>query len=89
MATILVTYDLKTPGRNYQPIYDYLNKFTACRGLDSVWLLDTTVATATIRDELMRLGDKNDIFFVVRLSRDWAAAKFICGEWLNKPERNW
>lgn len=32
MAIILVTYDLKQPGRNYTPVHDYLKTFNYCKG---------------------------------------------------------
>lgn len=89
MAIILVTYDLKKPGRNYQPVFEYLKRFTHCKSLESVWLLDTTVALTSIRDSLKRITDDNDVIFVVRLVREWAASNYGCGDWLNKPERNW
>jgi hypothetical protein len=88
MAVTLVTYDLKKPGRNYQPVHDYLKKYTYCKGLESVWLLDTTATTAKIRDDLKALVDANDIVFVARLTGSWASFNYGCGDWLNKPERS-
>ena len=89
MAIILVTYDLMSPGQNYKPLYDYLRTFTYCKGLESVWLLDTTVSTETIMDRLKDLTDANDMTFVVRLQRSWNSWNFTCGEWLNDSSRNW
>lgn len=89
MAIILVSYDLKAPGRNYQPVYDYMKTFTWCKGLESVYLLDTTTSTDTIRDEMRKRIDDNDVVFVTRLQRDWSSFNYYCGDWLNKPERNW
>ena len=89
MAIILVTYDLRKAGQNYQGVHDYLKKFTYCKGMESVWLLDTKLTPATIRDALRSLVDGNDTIFVVRLQREWGALNYGCAEWLNKPERNW
>jgi len=89
MAIILVTYDLKQPGRNYTPVHNYLRQFTYCKGLESVYLLDTAVSTATIRDSLRSVIDENDVVFVVRITQDWASWGYSCGEWLNSPQRNW
>jgi hypothetical protein len=47
MAVLLVTYDLKQPGRNYQPVFEYLKRFTYRKSMESVWLLDTTTPTGT------------------------------------------
>ena len=88
MATVLVTYDLCAPGRNYAPLHNYLKQYTHCKGLESVWVLDTLKSPGTIRDELKALIDKNDKVFVVRITREWASYNFSCGDWLNKPERS-
>ena len=89
MAVILVTYDLRKPDRNYQPLYDYLKKFTYCWHVESVWMVDTTMTTAAIRDGIKAHIDQNDIIFVVRLQRDWASWRYDCADWLNDSSRNW
>ena len=89
MAVVLVTYDLKAPGRNYQPVHDYLKTFSYCKGLESVWLLDTELQTTAIRDALMAKVDTNDVIFVTPILRAWAAKGFGCAEWLNDPKRRW
>ncbi|WP_436357312.1 hypothetical protein [Brevundimonas sp. CEF1] len=88
MAVVLVTYDLRAPGRNYQPVYDYLKTFTYCKDMESVWLLDTSVATTVIRDALKAKIDGNDKVFVVKITRDWASKSFGCGDWLNHANRS-
>lgn len=87
MATVLVTYDLRAPGRDYKSVYEYLRGFTHCHGMESVWLLDTLREPTVIRDELVRLIDQNDRLFVVRITRTWASRHYPCGDWLNRPER--
>lgn len=89
MAIILVTYDLNAPGKNYKPVHEHLKKFTHCKCLESVWLLDTDKTTATIRDELEAKIDSNDSLFVVKLAKNWAAINFSCAEWLKKTARRW
>ena len=89
MAIILVTYDLKQPGRDYGPVYDYMKTFTWCKGLESVWLLDTSTSVTAIRDKLKTLIDGNDKVFVTKLKNDWASVNYYCSDWLNKSERNW
>jgi hypothetical protein len=89
MAIILVSYDLKQPGRNYQPLYDYLKTFAWCKGLESVWLLDTTVSPASIRDHLNTLVHDNDKTFVVQVTRNWASHSYFCADWLNSSDRYW
>lgn len=89
MAILLVTYDLKAPGRNYQPLYDYFKQFNRCKDLESVWLIETTKNTETVRNELGALIDANDVTFVAKLGQDWAACNYQCGAWLNDPARKW
>jgi hypothetical protein len=89
MSVALVTYELKTPGRNYQPVFDYVRTFTHCKEMETVWLLDTPQAIAEIRDRLRTLIEPTDIVLVVRLTAEWASSCFNCGNWLNKTERGW
>jgi hypothetical protein len=89
MAILLATCDLKQPGRDYTPVHDYLKRFTYCKGLESVWLLDTTTPCQQVRDNLKNLVDANDIVFVAHFMRDWAASNYNCGDWLNDERRNW
>lgn len=90
MSILMITYDLKKPGRDYQPVYDYIkNKYNWCKGLESVWLIDTLAKPEIVRDELKAIVDSNDKIFVVRLQREWGSFNYFCADWLNKPERNW
>lgn len=89
MSILLVTYDLRQPGRDYRPVHEWLSRFTHCKGLESVWLLDTTWSPAQVRDVLMKLVDGNDRLFVCMLQRSWASLRYDCGDWLNDPARNW
>ncbi|SFH56410.1 hypothetical protein SAMN05216299_1232 [Nitrosospira sp. Nsp14] len=89
MAVYLVTYDLKAPGRNYDPVYDYLRGFIHCKGLESVWLIQTALSSLDIRDKLMSLIDSNDVIFVARLSTTWGSYRYSCANWLNEPSRSW
>jgi hypothetical protein len=88
MSVYLVTYDLKAPGRNYQPVHDYLRSFPDwCKGLESVYLIDTPMTSVQIRDALLTKVDANDKFFVVRITADWGSLRYYCADWLNKPGR--
>jgi hypothetical protein len=89
MSVLLVTYDLRAPGRNYAPVWAYLGGFTHCKGMESVYLLDTNVTPETIRDALRGMVDSNDRVFVVEITRRWNSWNYTCGEWLNDSARNW
>lgn len=89
MAVVLVTYDLKQPGRNYEPVWEYLRSHTYCKHLESVWLLETSKTVATIRDELRARVDANDKVLAAQMTGNWASLNFGCAEWLNRSERRW
>lgn len=89
MAILLITYDLRQPGRDYATLHDYLKQFTYCKGMESVWLLDTTIEAPAMRDNLRQLIDDNDRLFVTPIAHGWAAWNYRCSDWLNDPDRNW
>ncbi|MXS74720.1 hypothetical protein CSIV_04280 [Microbacterium sp. CSI-V] len=66
MPSYIVTYDLRAPGRDYQPLYAYLNSLPyAVRPLESVWLVETTLSPFELRDALAKVADANDGILVV------------------------
>ncbi|CAO1655005.1 hypothetical protein [Parasphingorhabdus sp. NYA22] len=90
MAVLMITYDLNTPGQNYQAIYDYIKEnYTWCKGMESVWLVDTTTLPSAIRDDLIAICDENDKIFVVKITKQWASLGYYCADWLNDSARNW
>ena len=89
MAILLVAYELKDPGRNYQPVTDYLKQFAYCREMDSVWLIDTASTPEQVWDGLKRLVAINDRVFVTRLANGWASWNYPCHDWMNDPCRLW
>lgn len=89
MAILLVTYDLKQPGRNYTPVHTYLKQFLHCKQLESVWLLDTTTLPTTIRDDLMKIVDGSDVVLVTPITQGWRSYNYACGAWLSDPTRRW
>ena len=53
MTVYAVSYDLKKPGRNYQPLWDRLAQWKAVRVLESFWVIDTNPSSAAaLRDDL-------------------------------------
>ncbi|QOF71855.1 SinR family protein [Aminobacter sp. SR38] len=68
MAVFVVTYDLRQPGRNYQPLYDRLAAWKALHCLDSVWIIKWDTNSQTIRDDLLNHMDSNDGLLVAQLS---------------------
>lgn len=74
--TIQINYDLRKPGRDYQPVYDYIKSHDGhAKPLQSLWLVRTEKSAATIRDELMRLVDSNDKIATFDVTGDaWATS---------------
>jgi hypothetical protein len=85
MPAYSVSYDLRTPGRNYQPLYDALIQARAVRALQSLWLLDDPNTSGYVRDVLRSLVDANDGLLVTEIANsNWASFKLPpeATEWL-------
>ena len=85
--TIQVNYDLRKPGRNYQPVYDYIKSQGAwARPLASLWLVRTAKSVSTIRDELKKLVDLNDEILIIDVTGDAWATNFsdASTEWMKQ-----
>ena len=76
MSTLQINYDLKKPGRSYQPVYDYIKTHSSCRMLDSMWLVRTNKAPADVRNELTALVDTNDEVAVFDVTHSSWATNF-------------
>jgi hypothetical protein len=75
--TIQINYDLRKPGRNYQPVYDYIKSFDGwAKPLASLWLVRTTKSASTVRDELLRLVDGSDRVVTFDVTGDAWATNF-------------
>jgi len=77
----IVTYDLRSP--NDTPA-DYDRVITAIKGAfpnwahveKSVWLVDTPLTAAQVRDHLQQSLHDGDVLFVARLHKHWASIYF-------------
>ena len=74
MNSYLISYDLIAPGRNYQPVYDYMKGFSDhMKPLQTVYLVYTSKSAKQIRDDLRTLVDANDKIIVIQISTTtWA-----------------
>jgi hypothetical protein len=75
MSKLLISYDLRVPGRNYQALYERLTSWGARRVLESVWILHANATEQVVRDDLRRFVDANDGVLVVGLN---GAAAWAC-----------
>lgn len=76
MRTLLVGYDLNSPGQDYAKLIEALKAYgTWWHHLDSTWLLRTTSSPTAVRDALVAHLDPNDELLVLDVTGGPAAWK--------------
>lgn len=85
VAVYIVSYDLRSPGRNYQALWTRLGEWSAQRALESLWLIDTPCTAAQIRDDLRNHVDINDRIFVAKLTGEsaWTSLQGAAAAWIH------
>lgn len=72
-----ISYDLRTPGKDYDSLINAIKAYPAWwHQTESVWIVVTDQNATEVRDNLMKLLDRNDRLFVVSLDREWAGVGF-------------
>lgn len=90
MAVYAVTYDLITPGQDYEKLHEQLRSYRSySKRFDSFWLIDADKTAAEIRDDLIKVVDENDTLFVIEVKKHWAGRKLAEGmvNWLKNDNR--
>lgn len=87
MNTLLVGYDLKAPGKDYEGLYVAIKlQGTAWwHHLDSTWLIRTDKSVSQVRDALKEHLDQNDELLVINVTgcaRSWSGFNKRGGDWL-------
>lgn len=80
-----LSYDLRSPGRNYSALYDLLRSYPSwCHVTESHWLLQTTETAEQIRDRVAEVIDTNDRVFVAVTSSPaaWQGLPQDASDWL-------
>jgi hypothetical protein len=79
---VLITYDLKKPGKDYTHLYSALKSLYPnwWHYLESVWLLETNMSPEQVFSYLKPHIDSNDLIFVTAIKNDYSG-------WL--PEEAW
>jgi len=68
MKVFAICYDLKTPGRNYAPLYAEIKKASKWwHYLDSTWLVHTAETPEQIWNRLGKLIDQNDSMLIIEV----------------------
>ena len=77
----IITYDLCTPGKNYDKLYEKIKSYKAWAHIcESVWFISSEDSCVTIRDNLKIVIDKNDRLFVAELSGNAAWSNILCDD---------
>lgn len=82
---ILVSYDLRKPGRDYSGLYAILkNQISADRikPLESVWLFKTSKSPSEVSKIIRSEIDENDGLLVIEVTRNYDG-------WLNNQYWDW
>lgn len=86
MPIYMVTYDLRTPGQQYDDLYGRIKQYAAwCHALESVWFVASKGTATQVRDELLRLIDSNDGLVVTSITKGnsaWTGLTDEIGKWL-------
>jgi hypothetical protein len=87
MNTYLVSYDLRSPGKDYSTLHEHLKSYgTWAKPLESVWLIKSTGGAERIRNDVQVYIDNNDKIFVVDVTEReaaWAQLEEKVSEWIS------
>jgi hypothetical protein len=73
MPVQIISYDLRKPGQDYTGLFEAIKALgTSWHCLESVWLVNTPMASGQVRDSLNSHIDANDSLLVAALSGNWA-----------------
>jgi hypothetical protein len=81
-----ISYDLKTPGRNYGPLFEAIKKSPKWwHYLDSMWLVYTTETPKQIWDRLSGCLDKNDVMLIIEVrNNSYGFLPKAAWEWISQ-----
>ena len=83
MTVYLVSYDLSSPKRNYNDLYERLKSYESwAHIMQSTWCIKTNYSAAQVRDYLREVIDADDHMIVVAFGNTWAS-------WLNNDMNEW
>ena len=79
MTVFLLTFALRSPGRNYEALWRMLQEAKAVRGLESTWLIETESSVEELNRSLLgQLGAEDRLLIVEIPARSrWAAARSV------------
>lgn len=83
---LLITYDLKSPGRDYTNLHNAIKARGAWwHHLDSTWIVETTSTPQQLYEFLIPHIDSNDLIFIVEIKRNyWGFLPKRAWEWIEQ-----
>ena len=79
MTSMIIEYDLCSPGRNYNTLYETIQAYGVwARITESTWFIKTGDSCVQVRDKLKKCMDSNDRLFVVELTGTAAWSNILC-----------
>jgi len=74
MNTLLISYDLMAPGKDYQRLWSHLESYSNhFKPLESFWLIKTSLSAKDARDKIKQFMDLNDRLIVIKVTGAEAA----------------
>ncbi len=86
MTSMIIEYDLCSPGQNYNGLYEVIKSYSIWAYItESTWFIKTNESCVQVRDKLFAHMDKNDRIFVAALTGTAAWRNVLCdNEYLKK-----
>lgn len=86
MTSMIIEYDLRSPGRNYDELYKAIKSYSVWAHItESTWFIKTSESCVQVRDKLLAHMDGNDRIFVAVLTGAAAWSNVLCdSEYLKK-----
>ena len=73
MHTYLISYDLRSPGKDYTRLHQHLKSYNWAKPLESLWLIKSSLEIEALRNTIQYYMDINDKILVVDVTKDAAA----------------
>lgn len=84
---VLISYDLKHPGRDYTSLYETIKQVgnAWCHYLESVWIVETQIDINSCYSMIRPTINDNDLLFIVEITgmknQGWLPSK--AWDWIN------
>jgi hypothetical protein len=84
MSVYLVTYQLNSPGQEYQDLYDAIEAYDHINPINSVYFIDAEPGAPEVKDELKQYIDSNDSLIVIEVNSHWGMTGVSSdhGDWI-------